>query len=76
MSDRMTKVLGNKWRYTESFSFILCFYLLFNVQHPQNNGIALPPHLPLVAYPLHAPLCRGRQFLVGCCVDNHRLAAI
>ena len=44
------------------------FYPLSNLQRPQNDGIALPPRIPLVTYPLYAPLCRGRLFLVGCCV--------
>ena len=36
--------------------FILVFYLLFNFQCPPNNGLALPPRLPLIAPPLHTPL--------------------
>ena len=52
------------------------FLPLFNVQCPQNNGIALPPHLPLVATPLHTPLHPGHLFWVGCCVSNHQLASV
>ncbi len=47
---------------------ILFFYLFFDLQRPQNNGIALPPHVLLVTPPLHCPLRRGHLFLVGCCV--------
>ncbi len=47
---------------------ILCLYLFFDLQCPQNNGIALPPHVLLVAPPLYCPLRRGHLFFVGCCV--------
>jgi hypothetical protein len=33
------------------------------------------PRLPLVAPPLNSPLCRGRLFLVGYCVQIHRFDA-
>ena len=54
--------------------FILCFYPLSNLQRPQNDCIVLPLCVPLVEYPLHAPLCCGRLLLVGCCVLVCRLA--
>jgi len=43
---------------------------------PKNDGIVLPPRLPLVAPPLHSPLRRGRLFSVGCCVQNFQSAAV
>jgi hypothetical protein len=51
------------------------FYPLSRLQHPQNDGIALPPRVSLVDYPLHATLHRGHLFLVGCCVLVRQLAA-
>jgi len=52
--------LNNKWLrkklFTKLNELILVFNLLSNFQRPQNNYIALPPHLPLVAPPLHTPL--------------------
>ena len=50
------------------------FYPISNLQCPQHDGITLPPHVLLVAYPLHAPLRHGRQYLVGCCVLVRQLA--
>ena len=48
---------------------------LSNLERPPNDGIALPPHVPLVAYPLNSPLHCGCLFLVGCCVLVRQLAA-
>jgi hypothetical protein len=41
---------------------------------PKNNGIVLPPRLPLVAPPLHSLLRRGRLFwlVVVCKIFNRR----
>ena len=38
------------------------FYLLFNVQRPQNNGIALPLRLPLVEPSFHQPSVAAASF--------------
>ena len=46
-------------------SFLLIFCC--SIQHP-NNGITLPPCLPLVAPTLHSPLRCELLFSVGCCV--------
>ncbi len=51
---------------------ILVFCLLSNFQRLQNDDIALPLHLPLVAPPIHTPLHPGRLFLVGGYVENCR----
>jgi len=52
--------LNNKWLrkklFTKLNELILLFCLRSNLQCPQNNDIVLPPHLPLVAPPLHTPL--------------------
>jgi hypothetical protein len=48
--------------------FILVFNLHLTVMPPKNDGIVLPPRLPLVSPPIHSPLRCGRLFLVGCCV--------
>ena len=67
----------NKWLrkklFTKLNEFMLVFYILSNFQRPQNN--LLPPRLLLVTPPLHTPLYPGRLVLVGCCVENCRLAA-
>ena len=69
----------NKWLRKKSFTklneLILVLCLLSNFQCPQNNDIALPPRLLLVAPPLHNPLHPGHLFFVGCCVENCQSAA-
>ena len=51
------------------------FYPLSNLQRPQNDGITLPPCIPLITYLLHATLRCGHLFLVGCCVLVCQLTA-
>jgi hypothetical protein len=53
------------------FSFIhyICTLL------PPKQCYRTPPGVPLIAYPLHAPLRHGHLFLVGCCVLICQLAA-
>ena len=47
---------GQEKIFTKLSKFILVFYLLFNFQCPQNNGIVLPPCLLLLTPPLHTHL--------------------
>ncbi len=69
--------LTKKKLFNKIHEFFFTFSSTYNTP-PQNNGITLPPHVLLVAPPLHRPLCRGQAcvFLVGCCVGICRLGAI
>jgi len=51
-------------------------FYVFTSYLTSNAPKTMELRLPLIATSLHTPLRRGRQFLVGRCVDNHRPAAI
>ena len=72
-------VVVRKLIWLRPFKAMVYFFFIFFVAQfwsHHNNGIIFPTRLPLVAPHLHASLCCGRLFLVGCCVSRCQSRAI